>query len=751
MFMGRLNLLPLLAIGYLLTSNSANAQQAGEIAEITVTATKRETVAQDTPISMTIVGPDALQTTHADNFSDFQSLVPGLTATDLGPGNKRYALRGLQSPGEPEVALYYDEIPISGLPGGSLDTGASQPDLKLWDVNRIEVLRGPEGTLYGNGSEAGAIRIISNRPDLTKYSGTIQGWGSATDGGSGSHGENLMVNVPVVNDKLAIRVALYGRDEGGYIDGVSRPGIALPQITGANLNTERTWGGRGSISFQPTENWNITGIAYYQHLATGSSFETYPTVATPNDPYVSGAFVQTPWIDESRMYNLISSTDFSWANLFVTGSYQIREAAQNSDTTRFLLTLFGCTVFTWNKTCFGPPIAPADSAALQSVHAWSGETRLVSKMPGRFQWTVGSALQNAKSDRYGQVATVDAAGYVQYDTATGDALNRLFARQNHDTFDQYSIFGNASYDISAALRADVGLRWFHSDRTDQQVILQQFFPGQPTGAEPFQQFQQGVLYKSFELSYKPGPDALAYAEATQGFRAGGPNYPGGFALTAPPYGADSVWNYEAGSKLSFLGNRIHWNTAVFDIEWSHLQILQPQALFAYISNAGSARSDGFETELEAQVLRNFEVTAGLTYNYARLVGSQPMSSSSASQLRAGDRLAGVPEWTGDVGLIYRQTFGPQYTGVGRLDFSYQSGRSSVVPPQNPAYFTTKAYELVNLHFNLDRKDGWGMFLDVDNLFNKFAALSVQTGDSNLIETTTPARPLTIILGFSKRF
>jgi iron complex outermembrane receptor protein len=740
-----------LAVAMWVASNSANAQQAGDIAEIVVTATKRETLAQETPLSMSVVGQDALQTTHADSFSDIESLVPGLTATDLGPGNKRYALRGLQSPGEPEVALYYDEIPISGLPGGSLDTGASQPDLKLWDINRIEVLRGPEGTLYGNGSEGGAIRIISNRPDLTKFEGAVQGWGSATDGGAGSHGENLMVNIPIVNDKLAIRVALYDRDEGGYIDGVYRPDIALPQITQKNLNDERTWGGRGSISFQATDNWNITGIAYYQHLSTGSSFETYPTYATPKDQYVYGAFVQTPWVDESHMYNLISNTDFSWASLYVTVSNQLRNVSTVSDTTRFLLSMFGCTVSTWDKSCFGPPIAPAASAAFESVSSWSGETRLVSKAPGRFQWTVGSALQNAKTFRYGQVASVDAAGSVQYDPSTGDALNRLFARRNHDTFDQYSFFGNANYDITTALKADVGMRWFHSDRTDQQVLVQQFFPGQPTGPEPFQQFQQGVLYKSFELSYKLAPNALTYIQASQGFRAGGPNFPGGFALTAPPYGADSVWNYEMGSKLEFLGNRIHWNSAVFDIEWSHLQVLQPQALFSYISNAGSARSEGFETELDAQVLQNFEVVAGLTYNYARLVGPQPLSSDPASQLHAGDRLAGVPEWTGDVGLIYKQPLGTHYTAVGRLDFSYQSGRSSVVAPQNPAYFVARAYELVNLHLNLDRKDGWGVFLDVDNVFNKFAELSVQAEDSNLIETMTPARPLTVTLGFSKRF
>jgi iron complex outermembrane recepter protein len=743
--------LPSVAIGLLITSHTLGAESASDIPEVIVTATKRETIAQDTPISMTVLGADALQTTHADNFSEFANLVPGLTATDVGPGQKRYALRGLQSPGEPEVALYYDEIPISGLPGGSLDTGASQPDIKLWDMDRIEVLRGPEGTLYGNGSEGGAIRIISRRPNLTQFEAATQVIGAVTDGGAGSYGVNLMANVPLIEDKLAIRVALYDRDEGGYIDAIPRSDIHLPQISANNINNERTRGGRASLSVQLADSWNITGIAYYQRLMTGSSFETYPEFSTPSDRYVSAAFVQTPWLDESHMFNLISTTDLSWATLTVTGSYQLRKASQNQDTTRFLLSLNNCTVFTINTTCFVPPIVPADSAQFERVSAWSGEARLVSKTPGPFQWTVGSAFQDAETFRYGQVAKVDASGYIQYDPSTGNALNRFFARQNEDVFDQYSFFANGSYQITPALTADVGLRWFHSDRSDQQVILQQFFPGQPTGSEPFQEFKEGALFKSFELSYAIAPHALTYVEATQGFRAGGPNYPGGFTLSAPPYRADSVWDYEVGTKVGFFDNRVRWNTALFDIEWSNLQVLVPTSLFSYITNAGSARSSGFETELDAQVMRHLDLIAGLTYNNARLVGSQPASSSPSAQLRAGDRLAGVPQWTGNVGLICATPVGSRYNATARIDLSYESARSSLVTPQNPAYFVSGGYALTNLHFNLDRNDGWGISMDVGNLFNRFAVLSVQAEDSNLIETQTPARPRTISLGIIKRY
>ena len=743
--------LAIMSMGLLAPLRATLAQQADELAEVIVTATKRESVAQNTPMSITVIGPDVLSTNQIDDFADFAFVVPGLTSTDTGPGNKRYALRGLQSPGEPEVALYFDEIPISGLPGGSLDTGASQPDLKLWDVDRIEVLRGPEGTLYGNGSEGGAIRIISKRPDLTKLEGAMQAVASVTDGGAGSYNTNLMVNLPIVEGKFAIRAIFYDRDEGGYIDAIPRADIRLPQLDHHNINDERTRGGRASVSFQVADNWNLTAIMYYQRLLTGSSFETYPNYVTPSDPYVSAAFVQTPWLDESHMYNVISQTDLPWASVFVTGSYQLRTASNNLDTTRYVLSLFGCGVTTWDKTCFGPPIVPADSASLESVSAWSGEARLVSNKPGRLQWTLGSALQNAKTYRYGQVARVNADGYIEYDPSTGDAQERLFARQNHDVFDQYSFFGNASYEVLEGFKADAGLRWFHSYRTDQQTIVQQFFPGQPSGAEPFQAFGQHDLFKSFELSYALGGDALTYVQAAQGFRAGGPNYPGGFTLTAPPYKADSVWDYEFGTKLSFFGNRLHWNSAVFDIEWSHLQVLLPTALFSYISNAGSARSDGFESELDAQLSRNFTLTAGLTYNDARLIGTQPFTSVPASQLRAGDKLAGVPEWTGTLGVAYKLPLGTRYIVMGRLDTSYQSGRSSVVPPQNPAYFTAKAYALANFHLNLNRQDGWGVSMDIDNLFNRFSELSVQSEDSNLVETVTPARPRAISLGVLKRF
>jgi iron complex outermembrane receptor protein len=405
------------------------------------------------------------------------------------------------------------------LPGGSLDTGASQLDLKLVDIDRIEVLRGPEGTLYGNGSEGGAIRIISKRPVLDRFEGSSEVSGSYTDGGAPSYAVTQMVNIPLIDNRLAVRIAGYYRHEGGWIDDIAQSGISLPQINKKNLNGEQTGGVRVSFSFQVNDRWNLTDITYYQHLHTDNSFETYPAFATADDRYVSKAFVRTPWTDEAVMNNLISTYDLSWAQFVTTASYQRRTVDTPTDTTRYLLSMFGCTIYNWNQGCTGRQILPAAGFAHEKVSAWSGETRLVSTTSGPFQWTAGGAFQKTRDFRNSQVAPVDSAGYIDFN-ADGNATDRLFARNNYDDFNQYSVFGNASYEIVHGLTGSAGLRWFHSYRSDQQVILQQFFPNSPTGAEPFQSFSQGSLFKSFDLSYKISPAALVYAQASQGFRAG---------------------------------------------------------------------------------------------------------------------------------------------------------------------------------------------------------------------------------------
>jgi outer membrane receptor protein involved in Fe transport len=451
------------------------------------------------------------------------------------------------------------------------------------------------------------------------------------------------------------------------------------------------------------------------------------------------------------MGNLLSSYDLGWANFVATGSYQNRVVDQSLDTTRYLLSLFGCNEFTWNVSCVGAPIVPAVSYAHEGVIASSGEMRLVSKSSAPFEWTTGAFIQRASTYRHGQVATADAGGYVNIDPSTGIASNRLFARTNYDHFNQFALFAESTYDVFRGLDATIGLRWFHSYRSDQQTIDQQFFPGAPVGPEPFQEFSESALFKKFELSKKVTPDLLFYIEAAQGFRAGGPNYPGGFTETAPPYRSDSVWDYEFGWKASFLNQRLQFSGDLFRINWSNLQQLVPTSLFSYIVNAGSARSDGFESEVEAHITDRFELTMGGSSANAHLIGPQPASSEPSMQLFEGQRLGGVPRWTANVSATYRMPVTSLLTFSGRLDYTYQSNRSSVTPTQSPAYFVVDACNLTSMHVLIEHRENWTLGFHIANLFNVYAPLSGQALDSNLIKTVTAAPPRTATLTLTTRF
>jgi outer membrane receptor protein involved in Fe transport len=731
-------------------AQSADAAS-GPLAEILVTATKRESLLLETPINMTVIGPDILETANIDAVADFERLIPGLTAIDSGPGQKRYALRGLQSAGGPEVALYYDDIPISGLPGSTLDTGADQPDLKLWDTDRIEVLRGPQGTLYGNGSMGGAIRILSRRPDLSNFSAAADSYGATTQGGTSSWGASAMLNAPIVEERFAVRATFYDRHNGGWLDQTYRSDIALHQNPGDNLNWEHTWGSRVSATFQASDQWTITGIAYYQKLQTGNSFETYPSFAVPGNPYVTESFVRTPWNDQTAMLDLTSTYDLDWVSVVAIGTYQNRIVDQSLDTTRFLLGQFGCNESTWDQSCFGPPLVPAVSYAHEGVHAYSGELRLVSRRPGRLQWVAGAFLQRASTYHHAQVAVADSDGYIAIDPSTGIANNRLFARTNYDHFDQDALYGEGTYDLYRGLKATVGLRRFHSYQSDQQNIEQQFFPGQPTGSEPFQRFSESKLFKKIELSYMLTPSTLLYTQVAQGFRAGGPNYPGGFTATAPPYSADSVWDTEMGWKTALKSGRFFWTGAMFHIDWSNMQQLVPTQLFNYIINAGSAHSDGFESEFEIHPSQRLSLSLGASYADARLIGPQPQSSNPAMQLMSGDPLGGVSKWTTNASASYTMPLREQRRWVARLDYSYQSSRPTVTAIESPAYFMVGGGGLTALHLLFENPNSWSLGLHVTNLFNDFVPLSGTTLDSNFIKTVTAAAPRTVLLNLTARF
>ena len=738
---------------------NVSAQDSTALEEIVVTATKRATVLQDTAYSVQALGADTLRDMVADDFIDFFSEITSLSQFGRGPGNRRYSIRGVQSIGEPQVGLYYDEIPIAGLPGDNLDSGFAQLDLKLWDVERVEVLKGPQGTLYGQGSMGGTLRVISKRPVMDKVQFAAQSTLSDTRYGDFNYGVNGMVNVPLIKDVLAVRGAIYHRDEDGYIDDISATLLGVSQAHVENVNDEETTGGRVSVLFTPTEDFSLTGIYYFQRMDTGGLFETFPEFASGDDP-VANVFVENLYDDDVDMFNVIADYDgLDWVSATWTGSYIEREVERFDDTTRFVITgVFGCNEFNYFISCFGAPIVPTVSMADESVNSWSTEFRLTSQHEGPINWTAGFFYQKKRTHRNGQVGIVDAV--------TGEATfddnrvlqRRIFSRQNWGHAEQLAFFGEIGYRLMDRLVATVGLRWFDTERDEDQNLVQPFF-GNITGYLPTQVFSEDKLIKKFHLSYEFTDDFLAYFQAAEGFRLGGPNQPGGFQASAAPFDSDSLWNYEIGWKSAWADDKFILNGAAYYIDWSEIQIevFDITGAFNYIGNTGDAEVFGFEIENTLRPVTGLEINSGLTYSRARLNGSQtaPTGGILPFDLRDGDRLPNIPDWQFNISATYRFPVFGNYEGMFRAGWNYVSSTNTQLTDvltdgsPNPNFHRNSSYNLANLRAGI-AGNNWDAAIFVNNLFDTDDALNSRVVDDEPLREVIP-RPRTIGVQLSYSF
>ena len=743
----------------LLGWGNVSAQDSSTLEEIVVTATKRATVLQDTAYSVQALGADTLRELVADDFVDFFSQITSLSQFGEGPGNRRYSIRNVQSIGEPQVGLYYDEIPIAGLPGDNLDSGFAQMDLKLWDVERVEVLKGPQGTLYGQGSMGGTLRVISKRPDTEKFQVAAQTTLSDTRYGGFNYGVNGMVNAPIIKDTLAVRAAIYHRDEEGYIDDVSATLLGVTQEPREDANYEETTGGRISVLFTPTEDFSLTGLYYFQRTDTGGLFETFPEFATGDAP-VANIFVEDMFDDDVDMFNVIADYDgLDWVSATWTGSYMEREISRFDDTTRFVITgVFGCNEFNYFISCFGAPIVPTVSMADESVKAWSTEFRLTSEHGGPFNWTAGFFYQKKRTHRNGQVGIVDGVtGAATFDE-NRVLQRRIFSRQNWGHAEQLAFFGELGYEIMDGLVATVGLRWFDTERDEDQNLVQPFF-GNITGYLPTQVFSEDKLIKKFHLSYDITDDALVYFQAAEGFRLGGPNQPGGFQASAPPFDSDSLWNYEIGWKSAWVEDKLILNGAVYYIDWSEIQVqLQDSTgAFDYIGNTGDAEIYGFELETTLRPVTGLEINSGLTYSRARLDGEQgiPAGGILPLDLQDGDRLSNVPDWQFHVSAAYRFPVFGNYEGMFRAGWNYVSSSNTQLTDilqdgsRNPSFHRNGSYDLANIRAGVSGNN-WDAALFVNNLFDNDDTMAARLVDNEPIRTVIP-RPRTIGVQLSYSF
>ena len=668
---------------------AAQSVGGGGIETVVVTAEKRADTLQNIPMSITAFTSDSIERQGITDFRDYAVHVPNLAFayTDNVTGGQSPALRGIFGGGT--TGMYLDDSPLPE----SLD-----PDVA--DIDRIEVLRGPQGTLYGARSMGGTIRLITKQPNADQLEGTLHGTVSDSEHGSINAGVDGAINVPLIKGELGVRANGFYHTESGIFDRVAAPGA--PVNYGVHKGVDGDWNAGGQIAAR----WSLLDNKLV--ITPRVTFEQVKTSGLHLADYRAGNFTQVRLFDQSE------AGGGSWHLYTLTAQYSASFGDFVLATTKFDRSFHASEDFSEMAELL---IAPIPVAAVMRAKSgndnFAQEARFTSNFNGPFQITFGAFYQNSDNTTVFPPTPV-----VPYFT-------NVFS-QNLDTrVTETAVFGQATYDVTDKLRLTAGARWF-----DNKVK----FVGSQDGALVFPQTFAGTqkengINPKFAVEYKVTDDAKVYATAAKGFRIGGVNSYSSLlcagdlaALGLTPaqvqsYNSDRLWEYEAGAKTSWFNHRLIANAAVFDIEWSGVQqnVALPTCGFALTLNAGKARSRGFELETTAALTDSLTVNLGTGYTDAVITNGGIVTS-----IAPGTRVQQVPLWTATAGADYDFDIAslPSYL---HLDYafvgkSYSANNSTATPRLRPAYGLTNMR--VGSHIG-----NWEVDLFADNVFDVAANLA----------------------------
>lgn len=605
----------------------AQRTQVDALQEVIVTAQRREEKLLDVPMSITAVTGEALTRQGATSLLDLSSIVPGLSTVEFTPGQNRVQLRGISSlQGNPTVGTYLDEMPLN-VEGGFPNYGA---DVRFIDLERVEVLRGPQGTLYGEGSMGGTIRYITRNPDLTDASfGFDTAIGTVKDG-SELYRANVVVNVPVVQDVFGLRLA------GGY---ERNPGwIDYPAFNEKDVNEGTSKTARLKSLWKVTDAFSASLLLLYQDTELDAN--NLGTIATRT----SSAVLKSPYLDENKMGSLTLNYDAGSFSVLNATSYGERTSDQTLD---FTTLLRGAYIFLGPIFGFdGTTIRTIAANQFFEFKALTEELRLASKGDGALSWTGG--VYYRKYEQAGAAVT-QATPSVGFEILPRGALGRSESSAQ-------AVFGEVTYSFTPKFDTSVGLRY---ERGDTATLG-------PTGQDTdFSTVNPRVVF-----SFRPVEDTLIFVGAANGYRAGGFN-----GATSIPAGCDIPLNYdpedlrtyEIGSNVSTSGGRVVVQGAVFYNDWKDIQIRQfcsnIGSLGGGTGNGGKATGKGFDLQVTLNPVSTLTVALAASYN-----DSKYEESSAAHQ--AGDRVDFVPEFTGSVSGDYSFNWTGSLPGRFHLDYQY---------------------------------------------------------------------------------
>jgi iron complex outermembrane recepter protein len=720
----------------------------GGLAEVVVTAEKVKSTVQEVPISVSAVSSSELEAAGITSIEDIAHDVPGLSMRYASPGLAEYEARGLASNGgaAPTVGFYLDEIPLS--PPALSQSGKVVIDPNLYDINRIEVLRGPQGTLYGSSSMGGTVKVVTNQPKLGTFEGSFQGTMSDTQGGSGNFGGNVALNVPL-GDKLALRVVASDTYRSGWIDTVTvnpfpiNPAtthygnlVAAPvQSVIRNANDMRLSGERVALLYQPNDAISIVGTFFNQKMALGGYdlLDSTPTSSAPG-PIYQAHYEALPLRegihDDIQIFGLTGTVNLGFADLTSATSYWDRLGWQTEDASASIY---------WTNAQGAPPQPPLLAIPYSEVdpsRQFAQELRLTSHDTGRLHW-VGGAYYSVLHSVW-QEESSNPGIVVPFGIPDGS----YFTSYNPYRVKQVAAFVDGSYAITSRWKFATGVRWYTYDSDQHEQSWGYDAPSATPPVPTLTQAHDRGFNPRFNLSYEPSRDLNVYGTAARGFRPGGanqiippPNLPPFCTPGTLAFKPDNVWNYEIGEKARFLNNRLTVNGDVYYIDWKGVQqVFTLVCGYQYYNNAGDGRSYGPELEINAKLTDELTLTLSGSWTDSKITKpSAAYQQYLSQQVTAPDGVThpcpvtgscivpimNVAKDSGSVSLTYATQMFGDYQVTARIadsfvgstpDLAYYFGYTL------PSYNISSA-RLVVAHGN------WSANVFVDNLTNKVALLS----------------------------
>lgn len=730
---------------------------------VTVTGQKRSESLKEVAQSVSVLGGTQLEAQHIASYADLSSAIPNLSFTSLGaPGLSNLEIRGISSDvGTSTVAIYLDDTPIT-IRNQSFYSGQSEP--QLFDLSQVEVLRGPQGTLYGSSAMGGTIRFVSNPVNLEKYEGSASGDVSGTEHGGANYSAKGVINIPLVDGELGLRVGIGFTHNSGYVDQVDSSGKELR----SNINSDEEKVVKATLLWQPTERFSLTPSIFYQRTAIGDT----GLVSLSAGDYKTDKLVRENGVDSLAIPSLKAQYHFDWADLISVTSYAYRHMPRTTDGTYFNSVYIGDYVDSTgvkglDGNLDGSKLGDLPGPVYNSITSrqFTQEVRLVSApydpagIP--FTWIVGLYYSEAnkfgKSSQYitdfnSTVASV--YGMSAADLLGTDIPNDLFYAFDQHTKDyEYAAFGEGNFYITPDLKFTAGLRYMHA-RTTGFSTQTGFFAS--SAVPKLKVKDSDSMTPKFTLSYNVDQDISVYASVGKGYRLGGYN-PGvpaaycakdlaSYGLTSAPtsYDPDTLWNYEIGSKGTFLGGRLSVNTSLFDIEWKHMQIDVPLNTcgFDFTGNIASARSYGVELEAMAQITE--ALSAGVSGNYTHATFTESVSGLG---VQSGDQVPGVPRWSLNLWGEYRRKVLESMEGFLRLNWQ-GTGESHGTFVVSNADYKRPMYSTIGARVGVDF-DNWEVALYGQNLLDSYKIL--ERPADNYVPGGFTMRPRTIGLSASVKY